>query len=90
MEWGQIKRGPDLKRSRTGILWVSTRLAISFLRMFRDLKGIAKVATGVLILRRGNSTAWSPVDNDFNEWCKKYLEWLENTDIAIEESFSDK
>jgi hypothetical protein len=56
-----------------------------------DLKCIAKVVSGILILRKGKSAAWTTdIDNAMNAWVGQYVGWLENTDIAIQEALATK
>lgn len=57
----------------------------------RDLKCMAKVVSGILILREGKSTAWtSDLDTRMNNWTTTYLKWLETADIAVAESKATK
>uniref|UniRef100_A0A8H7XTG2 Alginate lyase domain-containing protein n=1 Tax=Psilocybe cubensis TaxID=181762 RepID=A0A8H7XTG2_PSICU len=72
LNFAQMQRGPTGQvGSRTGVL---------------DLKAMAKVASAVLLLRKGKSTAWTAdIDNQFIEWSRKYITWLENSDLAIKE-----
>ncbi|KAJ7018921.1 chondroitin AC/alginate lyase [Mycena alexandri] len=48
-----------------------------------DLRGFAKIASGILILRKTGNTDWtSDIDNQFIAWCTKYMNWLETTPTA--------
>lgn len=52
---------------------------------------MAKVTTAVLILRKGDSKAWTTdLDNRLIAWTKEYITWLENAEIAIEEKEATK
>lgn len=52
---------------------------------------MSKVASAVLLLRKGKSTAWTAdIDNQFIEWSRKYITWLENAELAIKEKESKK
>jgi hypothetical protein len=67
-----MERGPNgQKGSHTGVL---------------DLKGMTKIVSGLLILRKGNSPDWtSDLDNQMVTWSKSYIQWLETAAIALEE-----
>lgn len=55
------------------------------------MKGMTKLTSGVLILRGGNAPEWtSDVDGQFTDWVKRYIEWLETANIAIQEKNSTK
>lgn len=57
----------------------------------RDLKAMAKVASGVLILRLGKAPEWtSDIDSAFVEWNKQYTQWLTTAQIALEEKAATK
>ncbi|KAI0088285.1 alginate lyase-domain-containing protein [Irpex rosettiformis] len=77
LNYAQMQRGPGTEGqvgTHTGIL---------------DLKGMTKLTSGVLILRSGKAPEWtSDIDSQFNEWLKKYIEWLETATIAIQEKNS--
>lgn len=52
---------------------------------------MAKVVSGILILREGKSTAWtSDLNNQMNNWTTTYLKWIETADIAVAESKATK
>jgi hypothetical protein len=70
--YAQMQRGPDGQMgSHTGIL---------------DLKAMAKVTTGILVLRKGKSTLWTTeLDNQMVSWAREYTSWLETAEIALEE-----
>ncbi|KAF4613020.1 hypothetical protein D9613_010913 [Agrocybe pediades] len=72
LDYGQMQRGPDGQvGSHTGVL---------------DLKSFAKVASAILILRKGGSTEWTKdLDDQMVAWSKEYINWLETAKIAIEE-----
>jgi len=51
-----------------------------------DFKGMAKIATGVLILRLGGAPEWSAqVDAGFKNWLTSYLPWVTGSTLALEE-----
>ena len=57
----------------------------------RDLKCMAKIATGILVLRAGKAAEWTPdIDSQFVAWLNKYVTWLTTAKIAIEEKESTK
>ena len=52
---------------------------------------MAKVTTGILVLRKGKSTLWTTdLDNQMIAWTQEYITWLETAEIAIEERDSTK
>lgn len=75
LNYAQVQRGPgNTGGTHTGVL---------------DLKCMVKVVSGILILRKSNSTAWTTdLDNSMNSWVKEYVSWLETKDIAIEEALA--
>ncbi|KAF4602991.1 hypothetical protein EYR38_003395 [Pleurotus pulmonarius] len=75
LDYAQQIRGPgDPKGSHTGVL---------------DLKGMSKIVSGILILRKGNCPDWTPeLDARMDDWSKRYITWLETADLAIEEALS--
>lgn len=77
LNFAQMQRGPTGQTgSHTGIL---------------DLKGMAKIASGILILRKGGNTDWTTdLDNQMNAWSKEFITWLETAQIALEEGHADK
>jgi hypothetical protein len=57
----------------------------------RDLKGMAKIATGILIFRKTKCTDWtSDLDDGLNAWIQQYTTWAETAKIALEEASSTK
>ncbi|KII91574.1 hypothetical protein PLICRDRAFT_105018 [Plicaturopsis crispa FD-325 SS-3] len=72
LNYGQLHRGPTGQNgSHTGVL---------------DLKNMAKIVSGLLILRNGNSTAWtSDLNTKMESWMKEYISWLTTAPIALEE-----
>jgi len=93
--YAQMQRGPDGQMgSHTGILFVF-RLFNDFrladIVSFSDLKAMAKVTTGILVLRKGKSTLWTTeLDSQMVSWAKEYTTWLETAKIAIQERNSTK
>jgi hypothetical protein len=56
-----------------------------------DLKGMAKVASGVLILRGGKSPDWTTdFDTQMNNWTTQYTSWLQTSPIALKEGVATK
>lgn len=52
---------------------------------------MTKIVSGILILRKSNSTAWTTeMDANMNNWVREYAQWLETAGIAIEEALSAK
>ena len=93
--YGQMQRGPDGQMgSHTGILfvfWPSNFPRWLTLHYISDLKAMAKVTTGILVLRKGKSTLWTTdLDNQMIAWTREYITWLETAEIAIEERDSTK
>ncbi|KAG8936109.1 hypothetical protein FRC03_011176 [Tulasnella sp. 419] len=74
LDYAQTLRGPTdgtPKGSHTGVL---------------DLKGMAKVASGILVLRAGGAAEWtSDLDTKMNQWCTQYIQWLTTSPLALEE-----
>ncbi|KAF9452091.1 chondroitin AC/alginate lyase [Macrolepiota fuliginosa MF-IS2] len=75
LNYAQVIRGPNnAGGTHTGVL---------------DLKCMAKIVSGILILRKTNSTAWtSEVNDGMNAWVTEYVHWLETANIAIQEALS--
>ncbi|KAH8100385.1 chondroitin AC/alginate lyase [Cristinia sonorae] len=75
LEYAQMQRGPDgQKGTHTGLL---------------DLKSMAKIVPGVLILREGKAPEWTAdLDAQFVNWTNSYLPWLTTAKLAIEEEES--
>ena len=52
----------------------------------RDLKCMAKIASGVLVLRQGQAPGWTTdIDNGFHAWIQQYIPWLTTAELAIQE-----
>lgn len=52
---------------------------------------MAKIATGVLTLRAGNSTSYTPaIDQQLVAWVNKYISWLKTNGVALEEKAANK
>ncbi len=52
---------------------------------------MAKIVSGVLILRGGKAPGWtSEVDTGFLNWTKEYIPWLTSASIALEEKAATK
>ncbi|KAJ6453561.1 chondroitin AC/alginate lyase [Mycena sanguinolenta] len=69
LNYAQMNRGPNGQTGEyTGIL---------------DLRGFAKIASGILILRNRGSSDWtSDIDSKMVAWCKQYINWLETAPTA--------
>lgn len=51
-----------------------------------DFKCFAKIASGVLLLRMGNSPSWTKdIDSGFVLWLQNYLGWLESHPVPQQE-----
>ncbi|KAJ7630239.1 chondroitin AC/alginate lyase [Roridomyces roridus] len=75
LNYAQMARGPSGQVGQhTGVL---------------DLKGMAKIASGILILRKRNCTDWTDeLDSGFVAWSKEYITWLETNKPGIDECAS--
>ena len=52
---------------------------------------MAKIVNGILILRKANSTDWTPeIDAAMVNWTHQYIHWLETWLTAYQESMSPK
>lgn len=52
---------------------------------------MAKIATGIMILREGKSTAWtSDLDTQMTNWTNSYIQWVENAPLALAEKATVK
>ncbi|KAJ7862137.1 chondroitin AC/alginate lyase, partial [Mycena olivaceomarginata] len=50
----------------------------------RDLRGFAKIASGILLLRKISNSDWtSDLDTQMIVWCNKYIDWLQTAPNAI-------
>ena len=59
--------------------------------MFSDLKCMAKVVSGVLLLREGGAAAWTnDLDSALTAWTETYITWLTTASIALEEKAAAK
>lgn len=93
LNYAQMQGGPNGQvGSHTGILYVIWNcFFLGVDHQCRDLKCMAKIASGVLLLRQGKAPEWtSDIDTAFNEWIKSYIQWLTTADIAIQERKSAK
>lgn len=56
-----------------------------------DLKGMTKITSAILILRKGKSAAWTAdLDNQMIDWTRQYINWLETAATAMKESKAAK
>ncbi|KAJ7178231.1 chondroitin AC/alginate lyase [Mycena filopes] len=69
LNYAQMNRGPNGQHGEyTGIL---------------DLRGFAKIASGILILRKHGSSDWTAdIDSQMVAWCNKYIDWLQTAPTA--------
>ncbi|OJT05906.1 hypothetical protein TRAPUB_3256 [Trametes pubescens] len=76
LAYAQMARGPDGQVGQhTGVL---------------DLKCMAKLVSGVLILREGQAAEWtSDIDTQFSAWAANYTTWLTTASIALEEEAAE-
>ena len=69
----------------------SRLLLLTWIWSTSDLKGMAKVTTGILILRGANSPDWtSDFETQMNNWTTQYITWLQTSPIALEEAAATK
>lgn len=75
LKYAQLQGGPEGQHgTHTGIL---------------DLKSMAKVASGIILLRDGGSNEWDQqTDAHFQDWCRNYTEWLTTEQQALDEKAS--
>jgi hypothetical protein len=94
LDYGQMQRGPKGQTgTNTGVLCVLfwLRDPKSLICSSRDLKCMAKVASGIQILRDGHSRAWTrELDDQMQQWSTTYLNWLQTAKIALQEKASIK
>ncbi|KAJ6613523.1 alginate lyase-domain-containing protein [Mycena sp. CBHHK59/15] len=76
LNYAQMNRGPNGQTGEyTGIL---------------DLRGFAKIASGILILRMIKSSDWTPdLDTQMIAWCNKYIDWLQTAPTAKQAASSN-
>ncbi|KAJ7846716.1 chondroitin AC/alginate lyase [Mycena olivaceomarginata] len=69
LNFAQMNRGPGGQTGAyTGVL---------------DLRGFAKIASGILILRSSKNTDWTAdLDSQMIAWCNKYIDWLQTAPTA--------
>ena len=52
---------------------------------------MAKIASAILILRKGESPDWTPeLDERMIAWSSEYINWLETSDLALAEGAAAK
>ncbi|KAJ7201130.1 chondroitin AC/alginate lyase [Mycena pura] len=75
LNYAQMQRGPTGQvGTHTGVL---------------DLKGMTKVVSGILVLRKQNCTDWTPdLDAQMISWAEEYINWLETNKLGIDECAS--
>jgi len=56
-----------------------------------DFKQMAKLTSGILILRNGSSPDWTDdLNTQMNNWTTYYIDWIVNSPIAYGEWTADK
>ena len=56
-----------------------------------DLKGMAKISSSIMILRKGSASAWTKdLDENMNKWLSQYIDWLEHSSLALGEKVAAK
>jgi hypothetical protein len=56
-----------------------------------DFKKMAKIVSGILILRNGSSPEWTnDLDAKMNNWTTNYISWIVGSPIAYGEWTADK
>jgi len=71
LQYAQIERGPGGQAMHTGLL---------------DFKQMAKVTSGILILRNGSSPDWtSDLNTQMNNWTSNYINWVVHSPTAYGE-----
>ncbi|KAJ7734765.1 chondroitin AC/alginate lyase [Mycena maculata] len=75
LNYAQMERGPTGQvGTHTGVL---------------DLKGMVKIVSGIMSLRKSNSTDWTAnMDAAMISWTQRYITWLETNKLGIEECAS--
>ncbi|KAI0088278.1 chondroitin AC/alginate lyase [Irpex rosettiformis] len=74
LNYAQMQRGPGQNGTHTGVL---------------DLKAMAKIASGILVLRDGKAQEWtSDIDKGFVGWINNYIGWLHTSPLALKEKSS--
>lgn len=57
----------------------------------RDLKGMTKIASSVMILRSMKAPQWTVErDNGLNDWARQYINWLQTAELALRERAAAK
>jgi hypothetical protein len=77
LNYAQLQRGPGKQTGqRVGVL---------------DLRCMAKLVSGVLMLRNGTASAWtSELDSRLKAWVKEYIGWLTTANLALQEKAATK
>ncbi|KAF7293086.1 Chondroitin AC/alginate lyase [Mycena indigotica] len=75
LNYAQMTRGPTGQvGTHTGVL---------------DLKGMAKVVSGILTLRKLKSSDWTDdIDSRLITWANQYINWLETSKLGVDECAS--
>lgn len=56
-----------------------------------DLKGMTKISSSILILRKAAASAWTKgLDGEMNQWLSQYIDWLEHNPLALDEKAAEK
>ena len=52
---------------------------------------MAKIASGILLLRQGKAAGWdATVDQGFQAWIKPYIQWLTTNSLGLGEKAATK
>ncbi|KAF8322348.1 chondroitin AC/alginate lyase [Cantharellus anzutake] len=75
LNYAQTLRGPGVQIGQhTGVL---------------DLKCMAKIASGVLMLKLGKNSDWTvEIDNGMKNWLREYIVWMTTNTLALQERAS--
>jgi hypothetical protein len=75
LNYAQLARGPHSAAQHTGLL---------------DLKAMARIATSVMILRKGNSPDWTKdMDTQLMNWTTTYINWMKTNALGTDELASE-
>ncbi|KAJ7507089.1 chondroitin AC/alginate lyase [Mycena galericulata] len=83
LNYAQMDRGPTGQVGERTDVWTGTHTGVL------DLKGMVKITSGIMSLRKRNCTDWTDeLDTAMNAWTQKYLTWLETNQLGVEECAS--
>jgi hypothetical protein len=99
LDYAQMQRGPTGQNgTHTGVLYadftlffVPWKCCLCTANLFRDLKAMVKVVSGVLVLRNGNAPEWTAdIDKGFVAWVNQYIGWLRSSPLSLKERVATK